>query len=81
MGQELLTSALDGDEWPASRPDHFSPGIHTIGWMGPRADFDAAEKRNRYPPPQVEIQIRFLCRQPSHCSDWATEIFSGHQLY
>jgi hypothetical protein len=29
--QELLTSALGGAEWSASRPDNFSPGIHTIG--------------------------------------------------
>jgi hypothetical protein len=25
----FLTSALDGDEWSASRLDHFTPGIYT----------------------------------------------------
>jgi hypothetical protein len=38
-----LTSALDGGEWSASRPGHFTPrerapGTHWIrGWVGPRA--------------------------------------------
>jgi hypothetical protein len=38
-----LTSALNGDEWSASRPGHFItgesvPGTHWIrGWVGPRS--------------------------------------------
>jgi hypothetical protein len=47
----LFISALDGDEWLASRPDRFTsegkaPGTHCIGfWVGHRADLDAEEKR------------------------------------
>jgi hypothetical protein len=42
-----LTSALDGDEWSASRPGRFTPresdpGTHWIGgWVGHRAVRDA----------------------------------------
>jgi hypothetical protein len=42
----VLTSALDGGESSASRPDHFilgerAPGTHWIGgWVGPRAGLD-----------------------------------------
>jgi hypothetical protein len=47
----FLTSALDGDEWSASRPGRFTPGgialgTHWIGsWVGPRAGLDAVENR------------------------------------
>jgi hypothetical protein len=43
----LLTSALDGGEWSASRPGRFipgerPPGTHQVGgWVGPRAGLDA----------------------------------------
>jgi hypothetical protein len=46
-----LSSALDGGEWLASRPGHFTPreralGTHWIGgWMGPRAILDMVVKR------------------------------------
>jgi hypothetical protein len=46
-----LTSALDGAEWSASRPGHFTPkerapGTHWIGgWVGPRAVLDVVVKR------------------------------------
>jgi len=42
-----LTSALDGGEWSASRPDRFTsrerdPDAHWLGgWMGPRAGMEA----------------------------------------
>jgi hypothetical protein len=45
------TSALDGGEWPASRPCHFTPretapAPHCIeGRVDPRAGVDAMEKR------------------------------------
>jgi hypothetical protein len=48
---EVLTSALDGGEWPASRPDRFATGemflgTHWIGgWVVPRAGLDAVAKR------------------------------------
>jgi len=41
-----LTSALDGDEWSASRPGRIThrqraPGTHWIGgWVGPRSGVD-----------------------------------------
>jgi len=47
----LLTSALDGGEWSASRPSRFilrvrAPGPHWIGdWMGPITGLDAVAKR------------------------------------
>jgi hypothetical protein len=43
----LLTSALDGGEWSASRPGRFTPrerapSTHWIGgWVGPRAVLEA----------------------------------------
>jgi hypothetical protein len=46
-----LTSALDGGEWPASRPDRFTlrewaPHTHWIwGWVSRRASLDAAVER------------------------------------
>jgi len=42
----LLTSELDGGEWPASRSCRFIPGERTSsthwirGWVGPRAGLD-----------------------------------------
>jgi hypothetical protein len=42
----LLTSALAGSEWSASRPGRFTPGerafgTHSIGgWVEPRAGLD-----------------------------------------
>jgi hypothetical protein len=47
----FLTSALDGGEWPASRPSRFTPrervsGTHWIGgWVGTTAGLDAVVKR------------------------------------
>jgi hypothetical protein len=33
----FLTLALDGGEWSASRPGHFTPSTHSIGdWVDPR---------------------------------------------
>jgi hypothetical protein len=55
-----LTSALDGGEWSASRPDRFtpserSPGTHWIGgWVGSRAVLDAVVKRKIPSPPGIE---------------------------
>jgi hypothetical protein len=46
-----LTSALDGGEWSASRPGHFTPkerapGTHWIGgWVGSRTVLEAVMKR------------------------------------
>jgi hypothetical protein len=42
----FLTSVLDGDEWSASSPGHFTPREKAPftnwigGWVGPRADLD-----------------------------------------
>jgi hypothetical protein len=46
-----LTLTLEGVEWSASQPGHFTPrerapGIHWIGgWVGPRAILDVVVKR------------------------------------
>jgi len=51
-----LTFALDGDEWPASCPGHFTPrergpGTHWLGvWARPRASVYTVVKR-RIPSP------------------------------
>jgi hypothetical protein len=48
----FLTSALDGDEWSASRPDPFTSverahRTHWIGrWVGPKATLDNVKKKN-----------------------------------
>jgi hypothetical protein len=63
-----LTSALDGGEWPASRPGrftsrHIAPDTHWIGgWVGPRAVLDAVVKRKipstrRESNPRTKIKI------------------------
>jgi hypothetical protein len=55
----FLTSALDGSEWSASRPDRFTPrkrvpGTHwTGGWVGPRAVLDAVMKKKILSPRRV----------------------------
>jgi hypothetical protein len=47
----FITSALDGCEWPTSRPGRFTPGERDSdarwvgGWVGPRAGLDAVVKR------------------------------------
>jgi hypothetical protein len=64
-----LTSALDGGEWSASRPDRFtprerSPGTHWIGgWVGPIAVLDTVVKR-KIPSPHQESNPRTLIVQP-----------------
>jgi hypothetical protein len=61
---EILSSALDGDEWSASRNGRFTPrarapGSHWVGgWMGLRAGLDTV----------VKIKIPRPCRDsnPEH---------------
>jgi hypothetical protein len=44
MYRSILTSALVGDEWSASRPGRFTPGTHFIGgWVDSRAGLDKLE--------------------------------------
>jgi hypothetical protein len=50
IARPFLTLALDGGEWSASRPCHFTPwgalGTHwRCSWVGRRAGLDAVEKR------------------------------------
>jgi hypothetical protein len=58
-----LTSALDGDEWPVSRPGRFTPmesapGTNWMGgWVGPRAVLGAIVKR-KIPSPRWESNPR-----------------------
>jgi hypothetical protein len=64
-----LTSALDGGEWSASRPDRFTsrkraPGTHWIGgWVGSRAVLDAVVKE-KIPSPRRESNPRTPIVQP-----------------
>jgi hypothetical protein len=52
----FLTLALDGDEWLATRPGHFTPvekdpGTCWVGGcVGPRASLDAVEKKKSLMP-------------------------------
>jgi hypothetical protein len=73
-----LTSALDGGEWSASRPNRFTPrerapGTYCIrGWVGPRAVLDAVVKR-KIPSPRRESNSRTPIVQPvaQRYTDWA----------
>jgi hypothetical protein len=64
-----LISALDGGEWSASRPNHFTPrerapSTHWIGgWVGPRDVLDAVVKR-KIPSPRRESNPRTPVVQP-----------------
>jgi hypothetical protein len=78
-----LTSALDGGEWSASRPDRFTPrerasGTHWIGgWAGPRAVLDAVVKR-KIPTTRRKPKPRTPIVQPvaQRFTDWAiTAVF------
>jgi hypothetical protein len=57
----LLTLALVGGEWSASRPGRFTPGerapgSHWIeGWVDPRAGLDNMEKWKLLPPHGLEL--------------------------
>jgi hypothetical protein len=58
----LLTSALAGGEWSASRPGRFIhdervPGTHFIGdWVDPRAGLDDLEKGIFFTLPGLELR-------------------------
>jgi hypothetical protein len=66
----LLTSALDGGEWSASRPSRFIPGERAlstnwmVGWVGPSVGLDAVEKKKilhcREPNPGRPARSPFL---------------------
>jgi len=70
---ELLTSSLDGDEWLASRPSRFTPGVgspetHCIGGsVVPKAGLDAVVKRKK--SHQCPCRELNPCRLHSH---WGT---------
>jgi hypothetical protein len=63
----FLTSAVDGDEWSASRPGRFTlgertSGTHFIGgWASPRAGLDAVMKR-KIPSPHRESNSNLPAR-------------------
>jgi hypothetical protein len=73
-----LTSALDGGEWSASRPNRFTPrervtGIHwTGGWVGSRAVLETVVKR-KFPSPRWESNPRASIIQSvaQRYTDWA----------
>jgi hypothetical protein len=58
--EAFFTLALDGGEWSASHPGHFTPGARdpvthwTGGWVGPRGGLDImARKKNPNPSQEV----------------------------
>jgi hypothetical protein len=72
-----LTSALDGGEWSASRPCHFTPGEKSPGsyWIGGWVDFRAGEEKHSQPSPGTEPPIPDRsARSTSHYTDWATPV-------
>jgi hypothetical protein len=62
IAHAFFTSALDGDEWPASRPGRLTPregasGTHWIGvWVGLRAVLDAVN--GKIPNPRRDSNPR-----------------------
>jgi hypothetical protein len=84
-----LTSALDGDEWSASRPGRLTPkerapGTYWMGgWVGPRAVLDAVVKR-KIPSPRRESNSRTPIVQPvaQRYTDWTiTTRFELHERW
>jgi hypothetical protein len=72
----FLTSALDGGEWSASHPGHFTAEVRAPGtrcikvWVGLRAGLDAMAKRKKpYHCPRRELNprrpARNICCYPS----------------
>jgi hypothetical protein len=81
ISTQSLTSTLDGGEWSASHPSHFTPrerapGIHWIGgWVGPRAVLDMVVKR-KIPSAPWESNPRTQIIQPiaQHYTNWAITV-------
>jgi hypothetical protein len=78
---QSLTSALDEDEWSASRPSRFTPGekaprTHWIGgWVGPGAVLDVVVKR-KIPSPRRKSNPRTPIVQPvAHATNNPTQFF------
>jgi hypothetical protein len=67
----LLTSALDGGEWSASRPYRFTPGTHSIGdWVDPGIGLNAVEKRKALHRPAQNPAVHPVARR---YIDWAIQ--------
>jgi hypothetical protein len=81
-----LTSALDEDEWSASRPGRFTPrerapGTYWLGgWVGPRAGLDAVKRK--IPSPRRESNLRDPIVQPAaqRYTDWAITAQSSYYI-
>jgi len=58
----FLTTAFDGGEWSASRPDHYNPGERTSGghwiggWVGPTAGLDIMAIIPSVPLPGIKLR-------------------------
>jgi hypothetical protein len=78
-----LTSALDGDEWPVSRPGCFTPGerasgAHWIGgWVGPEPVWTQWWREN-FPTPAGTRTPHHAARSPE-LYHWG--IPAAHNLY
>jgi hypothetical protein len=85
IAPRILTSALDGGEWSASRFSRFTPrerdpGTHWLGgWVGPRAVLDSVVKR-KIPSLLRESNPRIPIVQPvaQRYTDWAVQIQSNY---
>jgi hypothetical protein len=77
----ILTSALVGGEWSASRPGRFTPGerapgIYWIrGWLGYRVIFDQGVKRQEHEaghsdPSSAEVKNGGAIPPLLHTSSW-----------
>jgi hypothetical protein len=72
----FLISALDGDEWPTSRPGRFTPGERTtqyplnrrLGGLQSRSRSGGVEKNSQ---PLPEMELRPSSPYPSRYSDLA----------
>jgi hypothetical protein len=65
----LLSAALDGMEWIASRSYRFNPGNHLDGgWMCPKAILEVLEQSKICPWQDSKLTIHLLA---SHYTDWA----------
>jgi hypothetical protein len=75
----FLTSALVGGEWSALRPGHFTtgeepPSTHWIvGWVGPRAVLDDAQKRKFMTLPGLELRLLNNRRSSNNWSNVARD--------
>jgi hypothetical protein len=84
VGPLFLTSALDGGEWSASYPCHFTPkerscSAHWIGgWVGHRFGLDAVEKRKILHC--QELNLSCPANYKKHKTEKLFKIYNGNNI-